>query len=312
MPKRTNPFQQLIHAIELQLHPEAHILESKFLPDWAIGDEREADIVIETDGDASTMRVIECRDHTRPQSIEWIDQMYGKHKREAHCLVLVSQSGFTASAKRKAKALGITTITFEEAKEVDWTQVAGKQTRVQVALAEIQVEGIAVFPPLNAACLDARTLQCVTHGEEVQGSVYKVALDILQTPTEIGTIMKTCSTPGKYFYPCIYQFPEGSSIIDEAGERHAIEQLKIAVVVEVKERLSVNMQHGSYDGTQVAYGSISYNDENGLLTVVETVEQPLSADLVLTKSKTKHSRDVKAVRNGKRKERNGENRQREG
>jgi len=283
MPKRTNKFQQLIHAIEVQLNDNALVTESKFLSDWATGDEREADIVIETGAGSYSMRIIECRDHARPQNIEWIDQMYGKHGQMAHKLVLVSKSGFTASAKRKAEALGIETLTFEEAKEVDWTQVAGKLSRVQVALAEIQVMGLSVFPPMDAFNLDAISLQFYNHEEELQGNLWKVALDILQDPTVIEEIMKTYSDPGNYTSLNEYQFPAGCYIIDVAGIRYEIEKLRTTVTVHVKERIPVDLQHGSYKESQVAYGTLKYDSVQGLLTVVETLGKPLSADLSLKK-----------------------------
>jgi len=176
MPKRTNVFQQLIHAIEVQLNNDALVTESRFLPDWATGDEREADIVIETGVGSYSMRIIECRDHVRPQNIEWVDQMYGKHGQMANKLVLVSKSGFSASAKRKAEALGIETLTFEEAKEVDWTQIAGNLSQVQVELAEIQIMGLAVFPLPVASSPDANLLQFYNHEGQLQGSLWEVAL----------------------------------------------------------------------------------------------------------------------------------------
>ncbi len=284
MPKRTNGFQQLIHAIEMQLNDNSLVTESKLLPDWATGDEREADIVIETGTGSYCMRIIECRDHARPQTIEWIDQMYGKHGQMAHKLVLVSKSGFTASAKHKAVALCIETLTFEEAKEVDWTRVAGKLTQVQVALAEIQVMGLSVFPPLDASNLDANLLQFYNHEEELQGTLWKVALDILQNPTAIEEIMKTYSNPGNYITPNEYQFPAGCYIIDAVGLRHEVEKLRTLVTVRVKERIPVDLQHGSYKESQVAYGTLKYDSEQGLLTVVETLGKPLSADLSLKKN----------------------------
>lgn len=47
MPKRTNEFQQLIYAINLQLAQGATVTESKLLRHRLMGAEREVDVVIE-------------------------------------------------------------------------------------------------------------------------------------------------------------------------------------------------------------------------------------------------------------------------
>jgi hypothetical protein len=49
MPRRTNQFQQLIHAIHLQLSKDVKVTESKFLRNRVTGEEREVDIVIEAE-----------------------------------------------------------------------------------------------------------------------------------------------------------------------------------------------------------------------------------------------------------------------
>ncbi|MEB3024066.1 restriction endonuclease [[Mycobacterium] crassicus] len=83
------------------------------LIDSVLGVPREVDIAVE--GGVSDHKVvvgIECRAHARPQTVEWVEAMYGKH---AHLptdkLVLVSSSGFTRNALKLAEHLNIEAIT---------------------------------------------------------------------------------------------------------------------------------------------------------------------------------------------------------
>ncbi len=147
MPKRTNEFQQLIYAINLQLAKEATVTESKLLRHRLTGAEREVDVVIEIEiGPYRPIIGIECRAHERPQDVEWVEQAHTKHKHLTDKLVLVSQSGFTPQAKNLAKTLGIETLTLAGAEKVDWTQIVGKLTRVYIALVRGQPTQIGILP----------------------------------------------------------------------------------------------------------------------------------------------------------------------
>jgi len=96
--------------------------------------------------------------------------------------------------------------------------------------------------------------------------------------------MKICSNPGNYIYPNEYPFPAGCYNVDAADIRYRVEKLRTAMAVHVKERIPVNLQHGSYRECQVAYGTLKYDSEQGLLTMVETLGKPLSVDLTLKKT----------------------------
>ncbi len=95
--------------------------------------------------------------------------------------------------------------------------------------------------------------------------------------------MKTYSDPGNYTSLNEYQFPAGCYINDVAGIRYEIEKLRTTVTVHVKECIPVELQHGSYKEFQVAYGTLNYDSEQGLLTVVETLGKRLRAELSLKK-----------------------------
>ncbi len=116
MPKRSNAYQKLIHLIHEQLAQGATVTESKALADGDAGVEREVDIVTEGNlAGAAIMVSVECRAHKRPSDVSWVDEMCGKHERlpTTH-LVLLSESGFTPSARDKAAGRGA------EALSLDW------------------------------------------------------------------------------------------------------------------------------------------------------------------------------------------------
>ena len=65
--------------------------------------------------------MVECRDRSRRDSVEWIDGLVGKSKPLAvNKVVAVSSKGFAKSAITKARANGIETFTLEEANETHW------------------------------------------------------------------------------------------------------------------------------------------------------------------------------------------------
>lgn len=146
MPRRTNVFQELITLIERGLAPlEATVTGSATLVDRGTGGRREVDIVIEHRvGNHKVIVSIECTAGTRKASVQWVDRMIGTHgSLPTNKLILVSQSGFTPEAIRKAEAHGATTLSLEQAKAADWA-AAVRSTRV------VKVEAI-VLPSLVKA-----------------------------------------------------------------------------------------------------------------------------------------------------------------
>jgi hypothetical protein len=129
MPKRSNPFQNLFHLIYRQMGGTATVTESKMLRDKETGAEREVDIVIESDivGERITIGV-ECNAEARPASVEWVEQMRGKHQAlPTDKVILVSRSGFYKNAIKKAELYGYSTISLGEAIAADWTRIVGKK-----------------------------------------------------------------------------------------------------------------------------------------------------------------------------------------
>jgi hypothetical protein len=122
MPKHSNDFQKLIYLIRLQLEDNATVTESKFLHDNAANVEREVNIVIEAQVDEYSIIIsIECHGRGRVANAKWVEQMAVKHETlPIDKLILISKSGFSDIALRKAKAQGIQAMTLTQAIQADW------------------------------------------------------------------------------------------------------------------------------------------------------------------------------------------------
>jgi hypothetical protein len=123
MPKRTNDFQELIASIYRQIVSEGGVVtESGSVFDEEAKTLREVDILVEYRfAHHNFILAIECRDRSRKDSVQWIDELIGKlGSLKVDKLVAVSKKGFAKAAARKALANGIETLTLEEAGEKDW------------------------------------------------------------------------------------------------------------------------------------------------------------------------------------------------
>lgn len=140
----------MIYLIHHQLADEATVTESKFLHDRLADAEREVDIVIETQvGNYPVIIAIECQERGRVASVEWVEQMVTKHQTlPTNKLILVSQSGFSETAHKKAKALGIETMTLGQAVRANWNKLVDLD---KMLLAKWRIE--------PAACLAVLTQQ---------------------------------------------------------------------------------------------------------------------------------------------------------
>lgn len=123
MPKRTNDFQNLIASIYKQIVPDGgKVTESGMVYDVEAKILREVDILVEYRYLHHNFKIaIECRERSRKDSVEWIDSLVGKSKSLlVNKVVAVSKKGFARSAKNKAAANNIDTLTLEEAIDTDW------------------------------------------------------------------------------------------------------------------------------------------------------------------------------------------------
>jgi hypothetical protein len=165
MPQRTNDFQKLILLLHQQLSPGgSRITESNMVRDPDTGQLREVDITIESDsGFQPITLLIECRDHKRKQTIEWIEQLIGKYMdRTGRAIVAVSSSGFTSDARRKALRHNILPLSFEEAQDTEWLSDLKAYPTMTISFTMPELAGVDTklvdktlktsdFPPMNVS-----------------------------------------------------------------------------------------------------------------------------------------------------------------
>ena len=110
VPKRTNPFQQVIASLVDLLENGSVVTESIEYPDPAAGNPREVDItVVRGHLNGNPVKIgIECTELGRKATQPWVEQQYGKHSRlkVVDFVVLVSGSGFSKTARAVAEDLG--------------------------------------------------------------------------------------------------------------------------------------------------------------------------------------------------------------
>jgi hypothetical protein len=124
MPKRSNFFQRLIFEIEQSLTDTSKttITESALLKDQNTDEEREIDILIESEISGYPIRIaIECRNYRRKCNSTWIEQLIGKYQDlPVDKVIAVSRNGFYRPAIDKAQRYGIETFSLRQVSKTDW------------------------------------------------------------------------------------------------------------------------------------------------------------------------------------------------
>ncbi len=143
MPRRSTLIQRVLFQLQRQLAPDASVEESAFLVERVSGTPREVDIVVRRIvGDHEILIAIECRDHRRKATVEWVEQMAMKHSvLPTSKLVLFARAGFSRTAESKAQSLGIDTYSLGEAEENDWSGLLGKDSGSPLAIWALRIKG---------------------------------------------------------------------------------------------------------------------------------------------------------------------------
>lgn len=143
MPRRSTLIQRVIFQIQKQLASDAEVEESASLLERSSGLPREVDIVVRrTVGEHELLIAVECRDHRRKATVEWVEQMAMKHAAlPTSKLVLFSRSGFPRAATAKAHFLGIDTYSLGAASENDWSSLLGENAASPLVIWALRIKG---------------------------------------------------------------------------------------------------------------------------------------------------------------------------
>lgn len=133
VPRRSNLFQEVVAIIYRHLADGEEPKESEVLLNRVTGRKREVDVVLRSSADGHEFvigveaasrgrrRLLSGR-KSKPISVEWVEQMIGKHKNlPTDKVILVSESGFTAQAYELAIAENMVPISPEMLGEGDPT-----------------------------------------------------------------------------------------------------------------------------------------------------------------------------------------------
>ena len=133
MPRRGREFEQLVALIERAIHQVdgVHVSSPAMLPDRDTGALREIDVLLEFRHAHLDFKVaIECRQWTTKIGTPAVEAFWSK------CLttgvnqgIIVSNSGFTAGARKKAAACNIRCLTLADAEKWDWCACGGVDVR---------------------------------------------------------------------------------------------------------------------------------------------------------------------------------------
>lgn len=271
MPARTNAFQQLVKVLHDQLDSSVEVIESAMLTDRVTGKRVEVDIVVREDVSGYPVVVsIECRAHKRRQGPGWVDEMVGKHQfLETSHLVLVSESGFSDSARTKAELLGVELLTFEEAVDSEWEAVHGN-------IKEIRFNGRWTFPrrvtvviqevwqPAGMTQVELSQLAiCGPDGSGI-GSLQSIVDAVF--PRMTPTFEEDVDVQGQVLFTEVV-FPLGCVALEENGLAHRIKGLHLAKEEWlIAKRLPAARR--TFHGAQVGLASIETPIGNVQLAVI--------------------------------------------
>lgn len=160
MPRRTNPFQELVSLVRKAYARAGDTIEdSAMVKVQGLETEREIDILHTTSDGLSKIKIaVEAKDEARPIDLPTFDSLYAKYKGEGRVqvdkFIVVSRNGFTGGVHEKAKLLDVTLMTLDEAREADWASICptcpGDQPSAGTARFQMapHLHDIRVDPPL--------------------------------------------------------------------------------------------------------------------------------------------------------------------
>ncbi len=275
MPKRSNMFQRLIQLIESALAARgAHVIESFSLRDPLNRIEREIDVLVEIPSGTRTLRIaIECRDHNRPATVEWIDELSGKYLYlPVDRVVAVSNSGFSKAAQRKAKIANIEILTLEDVSDFNWEESSFNGRAMAISSPWYDIVNVETLPPVlrQSTNFTIKPLNDVFVYRKGKRNVTLVEFLHWVLGTDefiIRSMHNTWTTEPDAKLSCRIMTPDWF-LKDYIGKEEALN----AVTIELKGGIDVFefwLQMGKYAGANVAYAEASVDDDTIFLVIVQ-------------------------------------------
>ena len=258
MPKRTNAFQKLVLHVQKQLAADCEVTESAPVIDLHTGEPREVDILIKKLVAGEVLSIgVECIAHDRPATVEWVDEMIGKHQSlPTDVLVLVSESGFTESAARKAQIANVRTVAIGEARQLDWTTVVGKSARLFLARFDFSTSSCTLLltedqgGAKHSVGID---LKLVTPDGQPRGTAGDYGSLALRDIETVRQIMDRMTADGQRQGAFDITFAHPLLAIDGAGNGHEVLKLVFSFTA-TRRTDAIDLRHGTWGRTPVSYG----------------------------------------------------------
>ncbi len=172
MPKRSNPFQELVTLIQEALVPlGATVTPSAMVPSKTSGNLREIDVLVETAvGPYSIKIAVEAKDEGRKLDATRIEAIIGKYRGsgalQVNKIVLIARNGFTPEARTRARDEDIDLLTVNEATACPWCRLVPQSFQLNFPPMPV---GFDLEPELPKAVLESQWVKearfiCVCHG----------------------------------------------------------------------------------------------------------------------------------------------------
>lgn len=283
MPRRSNWFQNLIAVIERQLAPtDAKVTESAMVWDPQACVDREIDILIETRlGIHSVTIGVECiGGESRPADVQWVERIHGKHESlPIDRSILVSRTGFSTTALKKAEAMGMETLALSDALDLDWPsrladwpktlQVHVRRVlRLDVLLHHAEEDGVQRLQAIGPAALAELVLytrEGVALGRLLD--VAKALFDRDEVRAAAGHY-PISGLAGACAIPIEVADAEGGYLLDSSGKSIAFESIRLIGVFD-REVVSVPWRRARYGSAAVSYLDIPFEDNIATIVAVE-------------------------------------------
>jgi hypothetical protein len=297
MPQRTNDFQRLIKTIYEQIVPEgATVTESGLVFDKDAETLREVDILVEYKYAGHQFRfIVECRDRSRPATVEWIDSLVGKaNSLDVNKVIAVSSRGFAKAAIEKASKNGIEALSLKEATEADWKRFYIKPGITVVSDDNLKLEDVLYVRDSDYHSVaelgwdSAVEIDGVTAGELlefIQYTFYEHVVPEINVykKDHFSELFKTRADIDKpLLVELNYEWP-GIIVLTASGRRIEFRNVRF-VVTGRRHAVDLNPAHSVFN--EMLVSTASHNDSDGSVIAFNIVQDPEARKLYTRWSRT--------------------------
>jgi len=253
MPRRSNLLQRTVKLIEEAKGGFLTIDESALLPDKETGEKREVDIILKGTLNSHPITVsFEVVDRSRKIDSGWVEQMLRKHQTlPTDKLILVSGSGFTKPARKKAEYNHVKIIDLSGGDHQlrNFLECAAYiQGATATVTCIVKVDGVPEVVNPDAEIEMGKLRQAASEQAKV----------LLRNTRIQEILLETDSEQDEAFFEAHWPYR-----VTVYGRKQAlIEQFDgIFFIIDVKrKRIPVQLSSVNYDGIEFVYGTIGHSD----------------------------------------------------